>query len=93
MSEQPSDRDNSFLPPEGEVYCIANLVQRYEVCALRIWELFPTDPLSSDDPAQFWIERLESILDRGLLGHQYTWLSSESGVLSHRSNGTAYGGA
>ncbi len=42
------------------------LLDRYQQCARRIWQLFPEDPLG-DDPAHCWIERLEAILDRGLL--------------------------
>jgi hypothetical protein len=45
----------------------SELITRYERCALRIWELFPSDPLPPDDLAHFWIERLESMLNRGLL--------------------------
>jgi hypothetical protein len=36
-------------------------------CAQRIWGLFPSDPIPDDERAHFWIERLESILDHGLL--------------------------
>jgi len=43
------------------------LLGRYQACAVRIWGLFPSDPLPDDDPAHFWIDRLESILDRELL--------------------------
>lgn len=57
--------DKSFLPPEADR--VPNLVERYQQCALRIWKLFSSDPLSVDDPAHFWIERLESILDHNLL--------------------------
>lgn len=43
-----------------------SLLDRYAKCAWRIWELFPGDPLG-DDGAHFPIERLEALLDRGLL--------------------------
>jgi hypothetical protein len=43
------------------------LIERYQRCAARIWEMFPADPLPNDDPAQGYIQRLESLLDRGLL--------------------------
>jgi hypothetical protein len=45
----------------------SELVQRYQKCALRIFELFDTDPLPSKCKAHFYIERLEAILDAGLL--------------------------
>lgn len=44
-----------------------DLVGRYQECARRIWALFEFDPLPDDDPAHFWIDRLEVILDRELL--------------------------
>lgn len=56
---------NPFLPPNADR--VPNLIERYQRCALRIWNLFPSDPLPIDDPAQFWIERLESILNHELL--------------------------
>jgi len=43
------------------------LIARYQQCVYRIWDLFPNDPLPDGDPAHFLCERLESILDRGLL--------------------------
>ena len=46
---------------------VPDLAKRYQECARRIWHLFPFDPLPVDDPAHFWIERLESILDHDLL--------------------------
>lgn len=45
----------------------ADLINRYQAVAIRIWGLFPHDPLSENNPAQFYIERLEAILDEGLL--------------------------
>ena len=45
---------------------LAQVHDRYVRCAERIWALFPKDPLG-DDPAHAWIERLEALLDRGLL--------------------------
>ncbi len=45
------------------------ILKRYQRCAVRLWELFPTDPLG-DDPAHFYLERLEALLDRGLLAPQ-----------------------
>ena len=57
--------DKSFLPLEADR--VPDLVSRYQRCALRIWGLFPSDPLPVSDPAHFWVERLESILDRELL--------------------------
>lgn len=57
--------NKSFLPPEADH--VPNLIGRYQACALRIWNLFPSDPLPIGDPAQFWIERLEAVLDRDLL--------------------------
>jgi len=56
--------EREFISPEMER---GDLLQRYQACAIRIWKLFPHDPLPDDDPAHFWIERLESILDRGLI--------------------------
>jgi hypothetical protein len=44
------------------------LIARYQKCVYRILDLFGTrDPLPPNDPAHFLVERLESILDRGLL--------------------------
>jgi len=43
------------------------LIERYQRCAVQLWQLFPRDPLPADDPAQSWIERLEALLARGLL--------------------------
>lgn len=43
------------------------LLGRYQECTRRIWHLFPTDPLGDDCPAHFLIDRLEAILDQGLL--------------------------
>jgi hypothetical protein len=40
---------------------------RYQDIALRIWNLFPNDPLPSDDPAHLWHERIEALLNRDLL--------------------------
>jgi hypothetical protein len=42
------------------------ILDRYRQCALRIWKLFPSDPLDNH-PAHFYIERLEALLDLGLL--------------------------
>jgi hypothetical protein len=44
-----------------------SLQDRYQTCAQRIWRLFPKDPLPSSCPAQSWVERLEALLDRGML--------------------------
>lgn len=44
----------------------ADVLDRYQRAFLRLWELFPSDPLG-DDPAHFYIERLEALLDKGLL--------------------------
>jgi hypothetical protein len=46
---------------------LMDLIKRYQACAYRIWELFPADPLPEEDMSHFMIERLESILNRGLL--------------------------
>jgi hypothetical protein len=43
------------------------LIERYQHCTQRLWQLFPRDPLPADDPAQGWIQRLEALLNRGLL--------------------------
>lgn len=43
------------------------LVARYQACTMRLWEMFPRDPLPFDCVAQAWIERLEALLDHGLL--------------------------
>lgn len=50
----------------GKVIVSADLIKRYQAVAIRIWEIFPSDPLG-DSPAHFWIERLEAIVDKGLL--------------------------
>lgn len=52
---------------EGDVRQVSDLVKRYQACTLRIWRLFPSDCLPADDQSHFWVERLESILDHGLL--------------------------
>jgi hypothetical protein len=43
------------------------LIERYQKCSLAIWSMFTSDPLG-DDPAHFWVERLESLIKRGLIG-------------------------
>lgn len=43
-------------------------VARYQACAQRLWAMFPQDPLPPDHPAQGWLERLEALLDHGMLG-------------------------
>lgn len=57
--------ESRFLPPQADR--VPGLIGRYQACAQRIWELFPVDPLPIDDPAHFYLERLESILNRGFL--------------------------
>lgn len=42
------------------------LIERYQRCAEKLWELFPKDPIGNST-AQSSIERLEAIIDRGLL--------------------------
>jgi hypothetical protein len=42
------------------------VLNRYQNCAQRIWELFEEDPLGNSS-AHFLIERLEALLDQGLL--------------------------
>lgn len=43
------------------------VVDRYQKVAQRIWSLFgDQDPLG-EDPAQGWVERIEKLLDKGLL--------------------------
>jgi hypothetical protein len=56
------------MPPDRNTESDARdrLVERYQKCAMAIWELFARDPLG-DSPAQAWIERLEEIVKRGLL--------------------------
>ncbi len=44
----------------------SSLVGKYQALALRIWKLFPEDPLPNCT-VHFWPERLEALLDRGLL--------------------------
>lgn len=44
------------------------LVARYQACAQRLWAMFPRDPLPSNHPAQAWVERLEALLNHGMLG-------------------------
>lgn len=43
------------------------LLSRYQRVALRIWALFPADPLPPSEPAQTWVERMDALLDRQLL--------------------------
>lgn len=46
----------------------AVLIARYQACAQRFWEMFSQDPLPDAHPAQAWIERLEALLNLGMLG-------------------------
>ncbi len=55
-----------------------NLIVRYQECVRRIWANFPDDPLPADDPAHFWIDRFEALLDRKLI---YIRTGMESAVI------------
>ncbi len=59
--------EDIHAPRDPQIIRMDNLIQRYQACVYKIWDLFPSDPLPEDDPAHFLIERLESILDRKLL--------------------------
>lgn len=52
---------------EGEGSCYRRMHTRYMTCAERVWDLFDQDPLPADCAAQTWIERLEALLEHGLL--------------------------
>jgi len=43
------------------------IIARYQRCVSRMLNLFDGDPLPPDDPAHFYIERFERVLDLGLL--------------------------
>lgn len=46
---------------------VDSTIVRYQRCAQRLWELFGTDPLPTDHPAQSSLERLEALLDGSML--------------------------
>ena len=52
--------------PKPIVQTDKQLLERYRTIAYRIWELYDSDPLG-DGHARFMTDRLEAILDRGLL--------------------------
>jgi hypothetical protein len=52
---------------EKEYGKLQKLLLRYQRCANKIWELFPKDPLPDGHPAQGALERLEAIVELGLL--------------------------
>jgi hypothetical protein len=64
-----------------------DVLRRYQRCAMRIWDLFEHDPLPHDDPAHFFLERLESILDRGLLVPVTTWRQARGEECCHGTTG------
>lgn len=43
------------------------LLERYQRCVSQIWDMFDKDPLPDDHPAQAWIERLEALIELGLI--------------------------
>jgi hypothetical protein len=45
---------------------ISNLVSRYQHCVSQLLAMFPSDPLG-ESPAQFYIERLEALIEKKLL--------------------------
>jgi hypothetical protein len=63
-AEQAKRRENANLYEQTE----ETLITRYQKVAAKLWAMFPSDPLPTDDPAQGWCERLESLIARGLIG-------------------------
>jgi transcriptional regulator with XRE-family HTH domain len=47
-------------------------IDRYTRAAARVWSLFDSDPLGPDSKAESYIDRLEALLDRGLLASTAT---------------------
>lgn len=56
---------NALQRAHGEA--AAGTISRYQRCVQRIWDMFPCDPLPAD-LAQLYVERLEALLDLGLIG-------------------------
>jgi hypothetical protein len=50
-----------------ELRTAIDALERYERAAKKIWTLFPADPLPNPESAHLFIERLEAIIERGLL--------------------------
>lgn len=52
---------------EADVPVSLDTLERYQRCAERVWKLFDVDPLGDQSAAQSWVDRLEAILDGGML--------------------------
>lgn len=59
----PGDDSNTTATRQPD-----ELLKRYQRCAERLWRMFARDPLPDDHPAQSWLERLEALLELGLVG-------------------------
>jgi hypothetical protein len=54
------------MPSYAIVCSDSDLLKRYRICAVKIWDMFPTDPLG-DSPTRFMCDRLEELIERGLI--------------------------
>lgn len=61
-------KDPSTAAPATDADDRTTVGKRYGECALRIWKMFEKDPLPDGHKAHFYIERLEALLDLGLIG-------------------------
>ena len=60
------NKSNATLPTQSHDDEVA-LVERYQQCVSALLSMFESDPLG-DSPAHFYIERLEALIERKLIG-------------------------
>jgi len=60
------NKNNNSLPTQSHDDEVA-LVERYQQCVSALLSMFESDPLG-DSPAHFYIERLEALIERKLIG-------------------------